>query len=109
MEFTKEEKLAMVKMVDYVILADSKVASEEMNLLTQLMDRFSFDAFFIGQARNLKKIEALKILAKMSLEKKKILANLLEEVAISDGFVHEKEVLKIMEALDHMGISRELN
>ena len=109
MEFTRGEKLALVKMVDYVILADSKVDPSEMDLLTQLMDRFSFDAFLIGQARNLKKIEALKILAKMSLEKKKILANLLEEVAISDGFVHEKEVLKIMEALDHMGISRELN
>ena len=108
MEFTKEEKLAMVKMVDYVILADSKVASEEMNLLTQLMDRFSFDALFIGQARNLKKIEALEILATMSFEKKKLLANLLEEVALSDGLVHEKEVFLIMEALDHMGLSREL-
>ncbi|WP_419213535.1 TerB family tellurite resistance protein [Maribacter sp. X9] len=108
MEFTKEEKLAMVKMVDYVILADSKVASEEMNLLTQLMDRFSFDALFIGQARNLKKIEALEILATMSFEKKKLLANLLEEVALSDGLVHEKEVFLIMEALDYMGLSREL-
>ena len=108
MEFTKEEKLVVIKMVDYVILADSKVASEEMNLLTQLMERFSFDVFFIARARNLKKMEALEILAKMPLKKKKLLANLLEEVALSDGFVHEKEVFLIMEALDHMGLSREL-
>ena len=55
MNYTKEEKLAVVKMVDYVILADSKVAPAEMQFLTQLMDRFTFDSFFIGQARNLNK------------------------------------------------------
>jgi len=99
MEFTREEKLAVVKMVDYVLLADSKVDPTEMNLLTQLMERFSFDSFFIGQARNLNKEKAFKTLRLMSLSKKKTLAQLLDEVAISDGFIHEKEIIKITEAL----------
>ncbi|WP_339655809.1 hypothetical protein [uncultured Maribacter sp.] len=107
LEFTREEKLAVVKMVDYVILADSKVDPAEMNLLTQLMERFSFDSFFIGQARNLNK--AFKTLSLMSLSKKKTLAQLLDEVAISDGFIHEKEIIKITEALIHMKICKELS
>lgn len=107
MEFTREEKLALVKMVDYVILADSKVDPAEMNLLTQLMQRFNFDSFFIGQARNLSKGRAFKILSLMPLDKKKTLANLLDEVAISDGFVHEKEIVMILETLDQMGIEKD--
>ena len=107
MEFTEKEKLAMVKMIDYVILADSQVAPGEMNLLTQLMERFNFDTFFIGKARDLKKTEALEILGKMELEKKKVVAKLLDEVAISDGFLHEKEVNLIMETLQHIGMENE--
>ncbi|WP_405379877.1 hypothetical protein [Maribacter sp. LLG6340-A2] len=106
MTFTREEKLALVKMVDYVILADSKVDPAEMKLLTELMHRFHFDAFFIGQSRNLNKEEAYKILGGMPLHKKQILAQLLDQVAIADGYVHEKEIIKIIETLNHMGIER---
>ena len=108
-DFTEEEKLAVVKMVDYVILADSKVDPAEMRYLTQLMDRFTFDSFFVGQARNLNKDKAFKILSLMSLPKKKEVAKLLDEVAISDGFVHDKELLKIAEALGHMDIKKEFS
>ncbi|WP_405399678.1 hypothetical protein [Maribacter sp. Asnod2-G09] len=108
-DFTKEEKLALVKMVDYVILADSKVDPAEMRYLTQLMDRFTFDSFFVGQARNLNKDKAFKILNQMSLPKKKEVAKLLDEVAISDGFVHDKELIKITEALGHMNIEKEFS
>ncbi|MDF4201770.1 hypothetical protein PXD56_02305 [Maribacter sp. SA7] len=108
-DFTKEEKLAVVKMVDYVILADSRVDPAEMRYLTLLMDRFSFDSFFVGQARNLNKEKAFKILSLMSLPKKREVAKLLDEVAISDGFVHDKELLKIKEALDHMEIQKEFS
>ncbi|WP_282117752.1 TerB family tellurite resistance protein [Maribacter aquivivus] len=108
-DFTKEEKLALVKMVDYVILADSKVDPAEMRYLTQLMDRFTFDSFFVGQARNLNKDEAFKILSLMSLPKKKEVAKLLNEVAISDGFLHDKELVKIAEALGHMEIKKEFS
>ncbi|WP_405410994.1 hypothetical protein [Maribacter sp. Asnod1-A12] len=108
-EFTEIEKLAVVKMVDYVILADSKVDPAEMRYLTQLMDRFTFDSFFVGQARNLNKDQAYKTLSLMSLPKKKKLAKLLDEVAKSDGFVHEKELIKITEALAHMEIEKEFS
>ncbi|MDO6470763.1 hypothetical protein [Maribacter sp. 1_MG-2023] len=108
-DFTKEEKLAVVKMVDYVILADSKVDPAEMRYLTQLMDRFTFDSFFVGQARNLNKDKAFQILSQMTLPKKKEVAKLLDEVAISDGFVHDKELIKITEALGHMNIEKEFS
>lgn len=107
--FAIEEKLALVKMVDYVILADSKVAPEEMTLLILLMERFRFDSVFIGKARNLNRAKAFEILSQMPWAKKKILAVLLEEVAISDGFIHEKEIILILEALDYMGMEKGLH
>lgn len=94
-------------MVDYVILADSKVDPAEMKLLTELMQRFNFDSFFIGHARNLDKATAFKTLRLMPVNKKRIVIELLDEVAISDGFVHEKEIIKITEALQQMGMVRE--
>lgn len=104
--FNTQEKLAVVKMIDYVILADSKVAHAEMDLLTELMQHMSFDSFFVGRARNLNKDLALLIIKNMSIEKKKALANLLEEAAKVDGFVHEKEISFIIAILNHMGISK---
>ena len=107
MEFTRKEKLAILKMVDYVILADSKVDPAEMNFLIRLMDRFDFNSLFVGQARNLNKVEAYNVIRLMPLYKKKRLVELLDEVAHSDGFLHEKEIIKITEVLDQMKIDRE--
>jgi len=89
--FIMAEKLAIVHLVDSVILVDGRVHNGEICALTQLMKIIDFDSNFIVQARNINIDQALMLLVKMSDEKKSTLKSILEMIAISDGFVHEKE------------------
>ncbi len=107
MEFDLSEKLAIVKMIDSVILADGKVHNGEINALGQLMNSIHFDSNFIVQARNIETEQGLLILKGMSHQKKKALAAILEDVAISDGFVHQKEMSLILGICASIGIGKE--
>ncbi|MDV7137343.1 TerB family tellurite resistance protein [Maribacter sp. TH_r10] len=89
--FSLAEKLAIVQTVDAVIIADGTVHKGELNAMGELMHRIEFDSNFILQARNISEEQAKLILRSMTMDKKKILMTILEEIAISDGFVHKKE------------------
>lgn len=89
--FSLAEKLAIVQALDSVILADGTVHNGEINALSDLMNLIDFDSNFIVQARNLPLDQGLAVLKGMSQEKKKALANILKEMAIADGFIHDKE------------------
>tara|TARA_R110002167_G_scaffold163242_27_gene360050 strand:- start:237 stop:557 length:321 start_codon:yes stop_codon:yes gene_type:complete len=104
MEFNQAEKLAIVKMVDSVILADEKIHNGEINALQQLMHSIGFDSNFIVDARNIEKNQSLLILDGMPDQKKKAMALILKEMAESDGFVHEKEMILILDVCATIGI-----
>lgn len=89
--FSLAEKLAIVKALDALILADGIVHDGEINSLTDLMHRLDFDSNFIVQARNIATRQCAIILQAMPDDKKDVLARILEEMAIADGFIHEKE------------------
>jgi uncharacterized tellurite resistance protein B-like protein len=91
MEFNLSEKLAMVHIIDSVIIADGKVHKGEINALGKLMKIIDFDSNFIVQARTIDMEQSLNILKDMTPIKKTELAIILEDVAISDGYIHEKE------------------
>ncbi|APQ17656.1 TerB family tellurite resistance protein [Maribacter hydrothermalis] len=91
MEFTLSEKLAMVHIIDSVIIADGEVHKGEINTLSKLMNIIDFDSNFIVQARTIDIEQSIRILSDMTPIKKSELAIILEEVAISDGYIHEKE------------------
>lgn len=107
MKFNQAEKLAIVKAIDSVILADGKIHAGEINVMTQLMHILKFDSNFIADARNIDGNEGLAILRAMPTDKKKGLAVILEEVANSDGFVHEKEMDVILGIFSSIGIGQE--
>ncbi len=102
--FSLAEKLAVVQALDALILADGKVHNEEINTLSDLMYRIDFDSNFIVQARNISSEQCALILKAMPKHKKKALAEILEELAISDGFVHEKEADLISNILANLGM-----
>ncbi|MEP3207995.1 MAG: hypothetical protein ABJN95_02340 [Maribacter sp.] len=105
--FSLAEKLAIVQALDSVIHADGTVHNGEINALSDLMNRIDFDSNFIVPARNLPPDQGLLIMKKMTLEKKKALALILEEMAIADGFVHEKEKALIVGIFASIGIFQE--
>lgn len=107
LHFTLAEKLAIVHAVDSVILVDGQVHNGEIDAITKLMKLIDFDSNFIMQARNIDAEQALSILVKMPDEKKSRLKSILEMIAISDGFLHEKETDLMAYVFKSMGIEQE--
>lgn len=106
--FTLAEKFAIVHAVDAVIIADGTVHTGELTALGQLMQRIEFDSNFILQARNIAKEQAKLILRDMTYDKKKILATILDEIAISDGFIHEKESALMTDIYAFIGFGQQV-
>tara|TARA_R110001592_G_scaffold94994_2_gene274183 strand:+ start:5946 stop:6278 length:333 start_codon:yes stop_codon:yes gene_type:complete len=98
MKFDISEKLAMVNVIDSVIVADGKVHKGEINALSKLIEVIDFDSNFLIQARAIETEQSIVILKEMPQEKKNQLAQILEDVALSDGFLHEKE----NDVIDHI-------
>jgi len=108
-DFNIVEKLAIVRAVDSVILADGNVHQGEIKALNRLMQRLDFDSNFILQARNFSREQVFRVLREMPKSKKLALMEILEEVAISDGFVHKKETTLIDAIFATMGLSAASN
>ncbi len=96
MELEAEEKLALVNVIDSVIQADGKVHPGEISLLSELMDRFDFNGYFIEEARALDADKGILTLNAMSHAKKKVLAKTLADMSMADGFMHEKEIADLL-------------
>lgn len=91
MELNLAEKLAIIKMIYSMVHADGIVHSGEINEVGKLMKLIDFDSNQIQYAQNIEKEQSIAILQKMTDTKKKGLTKILEDLAKSDGFVHEKE------------------
>ena len=91
MEFNLAEKLAIVKMIYSMVYADGIVHSGEISEVSKLMKEIDFDSNQIQYAQNIEKEQSIAILQKMTDVKKKALTKMLEDLAKSDGFVHQKE------------------
>ena len=94
-DFNLVEKLAIVQTVDALIMADGTVHEGEINALCKLMRHIDFDSNFIIHARNIGPEKGWSILQDMPYDKKEALILILEEMAISDDHVHEKEAALI--------------
>ncbi len=104
--FTIGEKLAIVQALDALILADGTVHNGEINALTELMKTIDFDSNFMVQARSTPPKECVTILRAMSDKKKDNLALILKNMALSDGFEHQKETDLIESVLNVIGFSQ---
>ncbi len=102
-DFSLAEKLAIVHALDQIILVDGRVHKGELNALSLLMNYLDFDSNFIVQARNAGPQQVLLILKAMSNSKKEVLSTLLEDMALADGHIHEKEtsfISKVYSSID---------
>jgi uncharacterized tellurite resistance protein B-like protein len=92
MEFNLAEKLAIVKAVDEIILADGRIDKGEIAYLGQLMQVLDFDFDFVEQARKFNNRQAISVLQQMSEQKKQSLAIMLHEMANADGEIDDSEM-----------------
>ena len=109
MQFSHQEKMAIIKMAYSVILADGKVHPREVAAIHKLKFQIGFDTDFISHAQNMVNESALVILFKMTFDKKKILAEILDQIAISDGHLHEKEVNLIIDTFKNIEMGEEMD
>lgn len=103
MNFNLAEKLAIVKALDEVILADGEIKNAEIDLLSQLAKFLEFDGAIVKEARNISSKESISILKEMPNNKKHALAVLLNEMGNSDGKFDKKErklISKILKKAD---------
>lgn len=71
------------------------------------MDRFDFNGYDVEQSRNIDTDQGLVILNAMPYSKKKELANILREMSIADGHMHEKEIELVIGVLSTIGLGEE--
>lgn len=102
------EKLAFVKMVDSIINADEVIHDAEIEIMSQFMQRFEFDNAFIAEAKNQNMDDCLPILISLPTEKKSIIIKMLNVVAISDGFIHKKELAMIQDYCRKIGLCKKI-
>ncbi|KSA15294.1 MULTISPECIES: hypothetical protein [Maribacter] len=107
MEFEDFVKAAFVKMIYEVIEADGKIHPAELETLNKLKDIIGFDNKFLERAKKLDYDNALITLYNLPHDQKKALAQILDEVAISDGAIHKKEMDLIIETFINIGLGEE--
>ncbi|MCB7479854.1 hypothetical protein [Christiangramia sediminis] len=107
MNFNLAEKLAIVKDIDRVILADDKVAKGELVYLGQLMKLLDFDSDFVEEARKFNIQQANGILENMSEAKKHSLTIMLHEMAYADGEMSKEEIKILFSVFENVGIKIE--
>ena len=107
MEFNLAEKLAIVKAIDMVILANGKIDEGEILYLEQLMKALEFGFEFVQEARKFNATQAKLILQGMSESKKQALSHSLYLMASADGDIDEKELETINSIFMAVGIDIE--
>lgn len=104
MEFNLAEKLAIVKSIDKIILADHMVKKGELDYLRTLMRVLDFDSDFVEEARKFNFNQSNSILKGMSDAKKKSLALMLHEMAYADGELNKEEMEVLLKVFSDIGI-----
>lgn len=107
MKFEEFVKAAFVKMIYEVINADGKVHPAEIEILNKLKKSLGFNDAFIERTKLLDFDNAIVTLYNIPYEQKKALAEILDEVAMSDGALHKNEMALIIETFINIGIGEE--
>jgi len=102
------EKMAFVKMIDSIIHADEVIHDAEIEIMSQLMERFDFDSEFVAKAKKENNEDSIAKLTSLSNEKKNMIIKMLNVVAASDGFVHHKEMDSIMDYCVKIGLCQKV-
>lgn len=105
---SNSEKLAFVKMIDSIIHADEIIHDAEIEIMSQLMERFDFDSEFVARAKKESDEDSIASLTSLPNEKKSMIIRMLNVVAASDGFVHQKEMDSIMEYCVSIGLCQKV-
>lgn len=107
--FSIPEKLAFVKMIHSIIVADCVIHKKELQFLTELSQRLNFNLSFIQQAKTMDLDKSQVILDEMETSKKEMVIQVLQEMAHIDGFIVDQEMSILLDLFNRLSISQEAN
>lgn len=105
MNYSLLEKLAIVKALDEMILADEVDDPKERAYLSDTAEKLEINAEFIAESRYLKNTECFDILRRMTPDKKTEFEAMLRGMAEADGKVESSEVNMLISILDQIGMN----
>jgi len=109
MQFSEQEKIAILSMLIEMANADNRVAYEEMITFNLLCRRLEIDHNSFVVAHGLKCEHAIEVLKNMSDDKKLQLAQMMVEIIDSDNNVDDTEIALLNHACHEIGIDTLLN
>lgn len=104
MQFTDQEKIAIVSLLIEMANADSRVAYEEMITINLLCRRMEIDHNSFVVAHGLKCEHAIEVLKTMNDDKKLQLAQMMVDIIDSDNQVDDTEIALLNHACHQIGI-----
>lgn len=109
MNFTDQEKIAIVSMLIEMANADKHIAYEEMITFNLICRKLNIDNNSFMVAKGLKGEFAIEVLKTMTDDKKLELAQLMVEIIDSDNHADDAEIALLNHACYAIGIDKILN
>lgn len=97
MEFSSEEKLALIRVLEKIAKADHEISQEEMEYFLKVASYLDLDANSVYRSKELNLGDAGHILAGMDDEKKMVIRTTLIEMAVADGAIDINELKVLMD------------
>ena len=104
MEFTSQEKIAVLSLLIEMANADDQIVFEEMIAINLICQRLEIDHDSFVVAYDLKCEHAIEVLKNMSEDKKLRLAKMMVEIIDSDNEVDDREIALLNHACHKIGI-----
>lgn len=98
MKFDHEEKLAIVRIMEKVAKADSRIEEEEMQILLKVANFLDFHESQIEESKDMSMQRAGEILRGMDRDKQRFINTTLLNLMASDGNIDRLEVQTLMDA-----------
>lgn len=104
-----DAKLAALKVLDEILLADGKVNDNEVALMNEILLSFELPNDTLSKVKEIQLLPALCILKGLSYEQKNYVASLMGKMIIVDRDINYNEVCLYNSVCDYCGISEHFN
>lgn len=107
LHFSDVEKKAILSTAYEVVLADGSIHPTEVAAIKKLIATMDLTNSLAKEAQEMSIDEALVPLNNMDYDKKKVLAKILDDIAMADEVLHENEMELIIDTFKNIGIGSE--
>lgn len=100
MEFTKEQKMAMAKVLLDIMSVDEDIDTRETNYFEKVKDTLGLTAQDHFEALHLNTLKSLSVIKKMNSNQKKDFAVMMREMILADEFIDPNEAVSFYDICD---------